>query len=213
MVKIGPNMESVIKSNVGQEVNLSAKLERVKKGLISDTIRMPSYRFPSLKESQFNYGLKCGRLGTYDPLRKRSKMFRQAVNKYAPPYYFWHKEFINSMKLKRMEFSDKPIEDPMEGDSGGNISCIWCHQLVPIVDYVEHKTKRCKKRHDFVGVGYYQCSHCREGFIDDTKAKEHILLHFPTSADRSSNIAKVETKDQKNIPIICRDQAKRKKWL
>jgi len=196
--------------------DLSAKLERLKRGLVADTVRLTTRKYPSLKDSQLNYGLKSGHFGAYDPLRRRSKMFRSAVNTFAPPYYFWHKEFINAMKLKPLtEKDESEKEKPEEMDSESLwilnfVECEWCHQSFGKDDLESHKVKRCKNRHEFLGNGYYRCSCCKEGFLSELSAKHHVSLHFP-------NQKFVDEKSQptvtKNVAIICRDQAKRRKWL
>jgi len=188
--------------------DLSAKLERLKRGLIADTVKTSSSRYPSLKESQLRYSLKSGRFGAFDPLRRRSKQFRQAVSKYAPPYYFWHKEFINSIKRKPVVAADDYKPDVTEAKPEDVVSCNWCDQSMTFYELSAHKIKRCKKRYDFLGIGYYRCPSCKEGFLDDDSARHHIKLHFPQQEIGCDSLQKAS-----QHPIVCRDQAKRKKWL
>jgi len=221
-IETKPNIEFV-----ERRPDLSAKLERLKRGLVSDTIPLGAKQFPSLRDSQINFSQKSGRFGAFDPLRKRSKMFRRAVTRFAPPYYFWHKELVNSMKLKPLMDAD-PIIAPevLEDLTTEIVSCIWCHKSVGRAEYEFHKTKRCKRRYDHMGNGYYQCTSCGEGFLDEVVARDHVALHFPNLgfASRKEDDEQEEDEEevqiisqqmsQKNNPsIICRDQAKRRKWL
>ena len=197
---------------------MSAKLERLKRGLVADTIPLVVRQYPSLKNSQINYSQKSGRFGAFDPLRKRSKLFRKAVTKFAPPYHFWHKEFINSMKLKPLVEGDPFTSETPEQLNKEFVCCVWCQQSVGRSEYEFHKTNRCQRRHEFLGNGYYQCSSCKEAFLDELKAKRHVSLHFPNlqvinPEGGQPGQGGASQKPHKNLSIICRDQAKRKKWL
>jgi len=195
------------KPRVGATIipDLSEKLERLKRGLIADTVPIASRRYPNYKESQMRRSLKSGRFATFGPLRVRSKPFRQAVCRYAPPYYFWHNEYMRTKKLKPLVPADIVKTDPTEADPDGDVACIWCDERVPFDDYTHHKAKQCKKRSQFKGWGYYQCFICRDGFLDAKSFDEHYDQHFPFQV--------VGCNQKPSHPIICRDHAKRNKWL
>jgi len=194
-------------------IDLRAKLERLKRGLIADTVPIASRRYPNLKASQRSYDLKCGRIGSYDPLRRRSKLFRKAVSKFAPPYYFWLKEFMNSKKLKSVIPADEPIEETVGPNSKGNLLCGWCRKTIRFDDKDRHKSEECKKRREFLDRGYYECSSCSRGFIDQMTARNHVAMHFPKRRFKDDWGETQFTDRPKDFPIICRDQAKRKKWV
>ena len=184
--------------------NLSVKLERLKIGLKSDTIGMPH------KEPKFTT-----RSGLYDPLCQRSKRFRKAITTYAPPYYFWHKDYMNTIKLKPIIKADQPAEEMDTNQNEDELACVWCERSVAKSEYEFHLLKKCKKRHEFSGNGYYQCASCKESFLDEMVARRHVSKHFPNQkfVDANGQLIQDQNTAPKSFDIICRDQAKRKKWL
>ena len=187
--------------------DLSAKLERLKRGLKADTVKLTP---------RINYGQKYGRFGPCDPLGTRSRNFRKAVSIYAPPYYFWHKKFINMTKLKPLVEADDSSAKIPKKLAEDMVWCVWCQQMVRKTDYDSHRTKKCRKRTQYLGNGFYRCFSCKEGFLEDKHLKQHITLHFPAQkliVKEGVGLIATPSGNQRAISIICRDQAKRKKWL
>lgn len=190
--------------------NLSAKLERLRIGLKSDTIAI-KYKEPTYKE------LKSATTGPlFDPLRQRSKLFRKAITTYAPPYHFWHKDYMHSLALKPIIKADETAgQMDYEEEIEDEISCLWCGRSIAKTEYDYHRLKKCKKRHEFCGNGYYPCVSCKESFLYEDEVRYHVSKHFPNLkfVDTKGDVIQHLNDKPKSFDIICRDQAKRKKWL
>jgi hypothetical protein len=56
-------------------------------------------------------------------------------------------------------------------------ACPWCKEMVHgAISYAlryQHVTKHCQSRYEHVGVSYFNCSFCGEGFLCRTLRKDH----------------------------------------
>ncbi len=104
---------------------------------------------------------------------------------------------------------DEPIEEAVEPDSKGKILCGWCPKNIRF-DKDKHKRKERKKRREFLDRGYYECSSCSRGSIDEMTARNHVAMHFSKRRFKNDWGETQFTDRPKDFAIICGDQEKRK---